>query len=374
MKMLLLGSGGSPYIASLIAVLEPHGFEIDLIDPYLGWFRAAGEREKNFYRGGENERAALNQWQRASALKGFLRGRHYDVCNVHYNSAFYGLIPNAIRDAADRLVVSIWGSDLHASSSMARLLQRRLPQRAAVVTINNPDRKFLLEDTFGLPDSKVQVAFMPLGTLSAIDEKFAAGATREIARERLGFPPDRPLLLCGTNARPEQRHEDVLTSLEQESARSTDSLLGDAGFVVPLTYSAQSNRYIDSVIARAESSPLDVRCLTDFLSDDELILLRLAVDGVIQVQRHDMFSGVMQEALYAGSWVLTGSWLPYDFLRGDVASLHVVDKVDEVGRRVAELLEEGATIQATSGDRKKIRDIAGREATGKAWARILRGK
>ena len=374
MKTLLLGSGGSPYLASLVSALEPHGFEVDLIDPYDGWFQAAGETEREFYHGRGNDSAALNQWQRAGSLKKFLRGRHYEVCNVHYNSAFYGLIPSAIQGTANRLVVSIWGSDLHAGSRVVRLLQGRLLRRAAAVTINNPDRKPLLENTFGLPESKVHVAFMPLATLSAIDERIAEGVTREIARERLGFANDGPLLLCGTNARPEQRHGEILDSLETEMADADDGRLKGAELVLPLTYGTESNAYIDSVIARAERSPLNTRCLTDFLSDEELILLRLAVDGVVQVQRHDMFSAVMQEALYARSWVLTGSWLPYDFLRREVASLHVVDKVRQVGGRVVALLDAGAEAEVADGDRETIRDIAGLQASGKVWAKILRGE
>lgn len=354
---------------SLIKSLGGSGFEIDLVDPYLGWHQAHGSEAKTYF--AEQQAPRLSHWQRAVGLRKFLRGRHYDVCNVHYNSAFYGLLAGTLRKSADRLVVSIWGSDMTNTSALICRMQRRLLNFADVVTINNPDQRELLCRRFQIPESKVATAYMPLELLDKVDSQLEAGMTPGEARRALGFEPDRPMVLCGTNAWPAQHHHEILDSLEG-SFESAESRSG-VQFVFPLTYGRDSNDYIDGLLARTANSELSTYCLTEFLSDDDMALLRIASDGVIQVQRKDMFSAVMQEALFAGGWVLTGDWLPYEFLKSGAPTLHCVADVSGVGPAVQELLTEGLVLADAEKSRDTVLGIAGLKPAGEVWQQVWRG-
>jgi hypothetical protein len=370
MNALLIGSTGSPYLYSLIKSLGDSGFEIDLVDPNLGWYQEHGSDEKIPFAGKKVPR--LSHLQRATRLRKFLRGRHYDVCNVHYNSAFYGLLAGMLRRVADRLVVSIWGADMTHGSALICRLQRRLLDRADVVTINNPDRRDLLCRRFRIPESKVQTAYMPLEILDKIAVQLSAGMTPVKARRALGFEPDQALVLCGTNAFAEQRHHEIFDSLERFFG--SVELQNGAQFVFPLTYGRPSDDYVDGLVARAASSKLSAFCLTEFLSDEEMVLLRIASVGVIQVQDEDMFSAVMQEAVFAGSWVVTGSWLPYGFLENELPTLHQVDKVADVSAAVHKLLKVEMSAAETDRGRRVIEAIAGMDSAGEVWDRVWKGK
>ena len=148
----------------------------------------------------------------------------------------------------------------------------------------------------------------------------------------------------------------------------------DVQFVFPLTYGSPSDDYVDGLLARTASSKLSAICLTEFLSDDEMVLLRIATDGVIQVQDEDMFSAVMQEALYACSWVVTGSWLPYGFLKTDLPTLHQVENVVDVGAVVQKLLVTGVSAAEAGQGRRVLEAIAGMDSAGEVWERVWRGQ
>lgn len=366
MRVLLIGIADSPYLRSLEAALSPFGFAIDTLDPSGRWLRMAGQSEKVYFTGvGRFMPGAIG---RAVDLRCFLRDQVYDVCNIHYNSAFFGLIAEAIRASAARLVVSIWGSDMRHDSAAVRRLQKRVLDRADVVTINNPDCRKELAGRFNLAETKIETAFMPLGFLDLIEAKLASGFDASDAKIALGYSANRKLVLCGTNAAPAQQHLQILRSLE--AAAESQPEIGEANLVFPLSYGAKSESERQLLISIIDASPLRTSCITDFISNDDLVSLRIATDCVVQVQKQDMFSAVIQEAIYSGSAVVTGAWLKYGFLHQMIPTLKLVDHTDDVGVSVAAALRGSKT----SEQRQKIRDIAGLEESGKVWARILRGE
>lgn len=364
MTLLLIGSCKSPYLHSLVTALEPHGFRVDLADPYTGRWKACGEEGMTSFWEGENS-GDLSQFQRAMALRRFLKGRHYDICNVHYNSVFYGLVWKRIRGVAKRLVVSIWGADME-SGWMIRRLQSCLLKAADLVTINNPDRANQVAELFGLSHAKVKVAFMPLETLSLIDEAFQQGINSGGAKQTFSWPADQPVVLCGTNAYMEQRHLEILESIEGAALDCPD--VRRAKYVFPLTYEGTSE-YIASIVERIEESTLDTVILREFLPIEDLVHLRIASDVLIQVQRKDMFSAAIQEALYVGCQVVGGTWLPYGFLKSEVSGLHCVDFVADVGGLVSSLLKNS---EIRGGAISEIRKFGGIEESGKSWAGLFR--
>ncbi len=365
-RTLLIGSCHSPYLRSLAKAIEPHGFAVDLVDPYEGWHQVAGSSERCYYAKREGK---LSKFDQAKELGKFLADKEYDVCNVHYNSVTYGLVAGAIRKAAKkRLVVSIWGGDMYPGW-LVRHFQCRLLNRADAITINNPQMVDELVRLFWLDRSKIEVAFMPLEILTLIETEIESVNAKEKAKASLGWREDEMVVLCGTNAWPEQAHLKMLDSIEKSWAEHK-VLQQNVLYVFPLTYEGSSD-YIEQVETRVKESKLNAVVLRDYLSNDELVQLRIATDVMLLLQNRDMFSAALQEALFAGSEVISGQWLPYQFLDAEVEGLHLVPSIDDAGDKLAEVVESFPSRKIAK--RAALKQFGGLIESGETWAGILSG-
>ncbi len=177
----------------------------------------------------------------------------------------------------------------------------------------------------------VRFGLEPLERLEALQ------LSREECKSALNLPLDRKSVCLGYNAFPGQQHIDILESFR----RHQDALSDRIHLVVPMTYGGD-DRYKAKVSRMLHSTRYRFSVLSNFMNDREIAMLRKASDYFINLQITDQLSGSMLEHLYAGSNVLTGSWLPYGVLDELGVTLLKVDDVSGAAEKIAKHLMNGS--------------------------------
>src|SRR5690606_21923209 len=126
-------------------------------------------------------------------------------------------------------------------------------------------------------------------------------------------------------------------SIIDQLAQMHDTLPSGCVLIFPFTYGG-NNHYISRVKEKLERSSLNYRIIEDYLSDEQISLLRLATDLFIQVQTTDAFSGSMREHLFAKNMVVTGSWLPYQTLVRKGIYFETIKGLQFLGEKVSDLM------------------------------------
>jgi hypothetical protein len=258
--------------------------------------------------------------------------RHYDVCSLQFMQPSHLHALKDIRHIARHVTLTVWGSDYYRRSPKQRDKCKQLAHAVDRISCANNSMIRSLESDYGLPPDKLYHCRFGLAPIEALRQIQHLSA--EECKEQLGIS-QRLVVACGYNGRPEQQHLAILESLLRARPRLTPDML----LLVPLTYGG-TPEYLDVVERAYTGSGFDCRFYRNFLSDAEIAVMRKAADVMIQVQPTDQLSGGMTEHMYAGSMVITGSWLPYDDIRERRVSFLTVDAVCEVGDRLAKYWAE----------------------------------
>lgn len=231
--------------------------------------------------------------------------KKYDVIHIFYLSAVYGLWAGLLRSKAPKLIASVFGSEYYRSGSFVKKLQRRIIRRVDCVTAANEKTLRDLGVYYNVPETKLKLVRFGLRPLDYIKE--ITDLSRGVAKEKLGMPVGKSLIVCGYNASSIQQHHSIIDALEELQ----DEFSGQCILVFPFAMGG-SDEYKSAVLKRIQALRFESRIIDKFLPDAELALLRRSADVMIQIQKTDQLSGAMQEHLFAGTLVITGAWLPYD--------------------------------------------------------------
>lgn len=256
----------------------------------------------------------------------------YDAVHMLFLHVGYSPWVKRIRKTSPRIVVSVFGSDFYQSPPIIRTLLKRIVKQTDLFTAANPKTLSDFAQYYGLTSEYLRLCrfgLSPLDTIKALNP-----LTRAQAKEQLGFPSESLLIVCGYNASPLQQHEELIDSLRSK----TDQFFENTLFVFPIASNADAARKA-KIRQLLETSGLYFKTIDTYLSDGDLAKLRLAADVMIQVQKTDQLSGSMQEHLFAGSVVITGSWLPYAVFDEEGIFLERVHDVSACGSCLSHLLK-----------------------------------
>lgn len=172
-----------------------------------------------------------------------------------------------------------------------RWVERRVYGRASrLIVLSEAFRKVLIE-RYGIPEERV--AIVPGGVELS---RFDVGVSRQEARERLGWPADRPVVLAVRRLAPRMGLTDLVAAVETVRRRVPEILVLIAG-KGPLAGELQ---------ARIEAGGLErhVRLL-GFVPDDDLPLAYRAADlSVVPTAALEGFGLIAAESLAAGTPVM----------------------------------------------------------------------
>lgn len=152
-------------------------------------------------------------------------------------------------------------------------------------------------------DTDEDVIHLGASVLDSID---ALGLTKAEAKAAMQLPTDRICLCIGYNAGIFQQHLKVL----EQIAVLPKSLQNRLFLLFPMTY-GKSAEYIVQVRHAAEKSGIPFQILEEFMDNSQMALMHRATDILIHAQTTDGLSSSVLESMYAGSYLINGSWLDY---------------------------------------------------------------
>ncbi len=379
LRLLLLGHARSPFVADLARHLRAReGFVLGLVSPSAPRDRDRPEEICDDLYVAAPDGARSDEVRKPSMILLFLklayalwrRRKHYDCLHIHSFGAVNALIAIVAKPLFRHRIASVYGSDFYRSGRLGRMVQKRALSAVDLVTVANPETGRQLRREYGEhrlpPVVACRFGLTPLEELKKAVEEISV----EEARASLGIPPGTVSVACAYSRTPRHRHLEVLEQLGALPREIRDSLF----LVVPLTYGTASPGYVDKIEQRLERVGIRHLVLTSYLSDRETAELRLATDIFIHVPFSDQLSGTMQEHMFAGSIVVTGSWLPYRIFRERTVEFLDVASIEELATMIPKVVDDLENLKARNRvNRELIWEMSNWGTQIRAWTDVYRG-
>ncbi|MBN2729959.1 MAG: hypothetical protein JXR53_12110 [Bacteroidales bacterium] len=289
--------------------------------------------------------------------------QQFDITHIHFfNSNFLSMNVNKFTRNTSKLIISIWGSDFYKRSD--KQLGKMLPflEKAQAITFANSSTRDSFVSKFPLLENKVIISKFGLSIFENID--IDRNQSKETLLRRLGiFDQDyleKIIITIGYSSSVDHRHLEIMKRIKDSIH---EDVFAKLLFLFPLTY--DDANYRKEVIVKLNQLAKSTVFFTSTLSNENVSALRCATDIFIHLRKTDQFSGSFQEHLYAGSVVITGSWLPYNSLLKDGAFFNVLKDMDELPDVLKMCLENMQEEKnRAKSNRKILHDIS-------AWPKVI---
>lgn len=366
-KMLVIGDGDSVFVKDFIFQYSKQGVIIDLISLGKGEKNQVVQVQKNFQ---------FKQGVGLSSIKNFFDFRNsildemdndYDVIVIHF--VYFFLAPHIfkLKHKTKKIVSVVWGSDFYrVNSGLKKFLQDIIYKNSNTIVFTNPKTKEFFSQTKKHIKTKLEVARFGLPVLDKI-ENLREHNYIELCHD-FALPNDKIKIMVGYNAN--LAHEQLL--IIDQVSNFQESLLDKIHLIFLLGYgSSESKLLIKQALTKNEKIKYTI--LEKFYDFHEVAKLRLITDILINIQPTDQFSGSMQETLYAGGWILTGAWLPYEMLMTLEPKILLINEKIEVGEKLALLIENNAqsSLENTEKVKKYIQQESSWENNISIWNNIV---
>lgn len=287
----------------------------------------------------------------AKILRVGIFSKSRSVLVFHYLSAQVLLSLPILVFIGKPIVLHFWGTDYAKFSRLRSVwLMRSILNRVSIVTFANQSSL----DDFCKRYPKVNVKKLTFGleSLDYIDQLSLKDSER---------PSRKPVVVCGTNASPNQQTLEVIDALDAWVGKK------ECYFIFPLAYG--DDEYRDMVKKRLNQSMLNYETSEEFLTGRKLAEFRCGASVLVQVQKFDFLSGSMLEHIYAGTKVVTGSWLPYDQLRRSGIEWFEVGSIDQVPSAIAKAILSDINVPL---NKQIVSSIARWDVVIKNWANVYK--
>ena len=278
----------------------------------------------------------------------FLSGLHYWLVNSNKCPPF---------------IVSCWGSDVLRNSDIEMIkVQQKLLRKASVITVSGPEFKEVVLSKYGRDLApKIHFAiFDPELESIPFAERAPAAAS---FREKFNVGSNQKIVAIAHNGHPNNNHLELIESLSELSTHER----GNFFCVLQMTY-AVTSEYIDKVQRALDHAELKGVILTEFMSHEDLLELRLATDVLIYAPISDAFSASVTQALAAGTVVVLGSWLPYKVRTRAGFHYTEIDSTTEAGSALKRILVDWEQEKSFAlPNRVLSSQFFNRERLGQAW-------
>lgn len=259
---------------------------------------------------------------------------HFDIIHSLWMERFWGEFAGVFKRKCNAWFCSVGGSDLYRDSNkpVYAFLQRRIIKRATWISSEGEETRSFFENRYGdickgTPHSIIRFGVDILDSFSYINT-----VDRDVIKKKYGIPQNKLVIMCGTNARKEHQHIEILDSLR----RLPQEIKNNICLLIPMTYGG-FDEYIEEIKEYARDVAEAV-VLTDFLSTDEMAEVACITDIMIHVQTTDQLSSAMLSHMYCGNVVIAGAWLPYDELREKGVKFISIDKIENISIDMVEII------------------------------------
>lgn len=293
-------------------------------------------------------KGAVRQSVLYKRLKPFISG--YDVVHIFFMTRelfdFYDAITSC-----KKVVVSFWGSDLFQNNiDFDYDKQKKLLASAQNITVHHKEMREMALAKFGR-ELAPKVKEMLIATDSGFLNKFidAIPQKEELKKsfkQRHNINQDKIVVAIGHSGSLYDMHLDITASIGEQPQEILDKVC----LVFPMTYNLDDKQYANDVQALCDSVGVQGVILTEYLTKDELVELRLAAEVLLRISETDAFSLALCETLCAQNIAVTSSWLPYSKLRTNGVYYEEVYDVTNVGDKLAHIVTNFKTCMARCVD------------------------
>jgi len=331
MKILLIASTESIFVKELKSELSQKDYDVFVLDLSTLKIYENYDLINNTYAD------RLSRYKNIPKLGTFFKFRliakvieenHFDVINIHQSDWKYLLISNSL--SRHNVILTFYGSDFYRTSNRIKNIQRALYKKVQKLIFTNPATKNHFIDYYQEFEEKCHVCRFGLKTLDFIDKN----RTQDIKalKKSLGYSLEKYIVTCGHNSTKAQQHDKIIENLIQ----LPQEVKNNTQFIFPLTYGeAENKQRVKQLLLQTD---LDYLVLEEYLYEDRNAAIKLASNVMINILQTDSFSGSMQEFLYAGNTIITGSWLPYNLFDSKGVCYEKIDAPEQLKDRLVEVL------------------------------------
>ena len=220
-------------------------------------------------------------------------------------------IAQCLRSCSNKLILTVWGSDLLRRSYKQLKSYKKYYESADRITVGTEQMRQALKKAYG--DCflcKCDIVEFSLGILELITEIRHKAIRKDLCLE-LGFAhPERINVFIGHNGRDCQRHFELTYAMIHLPKEIKDKI----NLVYTMTYGVPRQPYLANLKQLAEQSGCEFTFIEGYRSEEEVAKIRLVCDILLHAQPTDAASASFYECMYAGAICLNGSWLPYEHI------------------------------------------------------------
>lgn len=273
-------------------------------------------------------------------LRQIEKTKHYDIVNIHFPKVEYCFAMSYFERIGDTILITPWGSDIYRAGKLGRFLLRRVFNKADYTCGTGNRFGKDVQKFFNIPNSKIVSLDIGSESIDYVAE-YRDKVCPEEARKKLGLDGDY-FITCGYNAHHEQNHIAILESIGLVRSQLPEN----TSVILPLTY-PKDTVYIEYIKKKINDLSLKAYCFENYLTLDQLFLMRQATDMFIHVQNTDANAASFQEYLLLNKNVLNGLWLRYEELETRGIPYHLVESMDKLPSAIVEAYNKGPKIIPT---------------------------
>lgn len=333
MRILVMANGNSIFTCQYIERMHAENYEIVCVDfsshidrqEYYEYYKSIGVVFLWYPRGINVSLGGL-----MTALKIKERG-NFDVCHVMYPMADECHLLQMCRENVKQIIVNFWGSDFYRATLRVQSIQKRLLDIADVIILptETMERPFVER----WPDLKARLAVVEFEAPIYLRLKEENSHSEEFKCKDREGSNNRIVVVAGHSGDPNDQQEMIISAI----SKCGTSMMSKIIVVFPMTYGL-TKEYENKIRKSLQDAPFESVILTEYLSEDEVCMLRRKTDVFIQAITTDAFSGAMAENLYSQSVILCGDWLNYPQLRGENSSIVWYSDEEDLSKKFASVI------------------------------------
>lgn len=337
-KILIVGSIGDNHIKRLISHIKEHDKTSSLLIDSFNIIPYASENNSDFNKNYYIKKHFSHCLYKIKFIRFFIYlidlyisfykipGK-YDLINIHYLTLTHCQLFPLFKLKSKKIMITPWGSDVYRIYSKKKLFIYRIIYKYSNF-ISTPPIKFRqdLISIFKFKEDKI----INLGFGSEIMDLLMENTiSKESAKESLNFS-DYYVITCGYNRNPAQNHIQII----KELIKIKDKLPLETVLFFPMTYGPNDDGYIIQIKELLNESKFSYKIFNTYLTNNEIVNIRVATDIFIHLQNSDAYSATVQEFLYTDSWVINGNWTRYPSLEKYEIPYIIVNSIQEFSARI----------------------------------------
>lgn len=254
---------------------------------------------------------------------------------------------------------TFWGSDFSLAKKKGRLSYLFFKRMDKILFSNGISLKDF-SSLYPKLKGKLEIIKWPLSTLEL--QKNVKNTDKGVFDFNILL--GKQIVCVGTNGGKNQNHLKIIEELNKLDTKISDEFY----FLFPAGYPKNNDIYINEIESKLKVSSLSFYHIdTSFHTEIDLAHYRNMTDILIQVQNNDMFSGAMQEAIFGGAKIITGSWLPYEILDVNNVMLFKIDDFSQLSKTLIEAKDFEFSPEMKKHNAEVIYSLSGWEIIKKQW-------